>query len=65
MTIQDDKKQKQNDLMNDEVAGASHETIQRYGSAAKQHYFEYSGEDAELGKNWVKNQNGFRRKISP
>lgn len=63
--IYDDKNQKQNDLMNDEVAGASHETIQRYGSIAKQYYFEYSEEDAELGKNWLKNQNGFRRKVHP
>ena len=52
----DEKKkiQKQKDLLNAGVAGASYETIQRFGSAAKQHYVAYSGEDNELGKKLVK-----------
>lgn len=52
----DEKKkiQKQKDLLNAGVAGASYETIQRFGSAAKQHYVVYSGEDNEIGKNLVK-----------
>lgn len=36
------------------TASASYETIQRYGSAAKEHYVAYSGEDNELGKTFAK-----------
>ncbi|MBQ7568021.1 hypothetical protein IJT17_04375 [bacterium] len=36
-------------LLNAGIAGASYETVQRFGSAAKQHYVAYSGEDRELG----------------
>lgn len=52
----DEKKkcQKDKDLLNAGIAGAAYETVQRYGSAAKQHYVAYSGEDNELGKKLVK-----------
>ncbi len=48
------KKQKSKDLLNAGVAGASYETVQRYGSAVKQHYVAYSGTDNEIGKKLVK-----------
>lgn len=48
------KKEKQENILNAEIAGAATETIQRYGSAAKQHYVAYSGIDNEAGKNLVK-----------
>lgn len=49
-----EEKQKKEDLLNAGIAGASYETIQRFGDAAKQHYVAYSGEDNEIGKNLVK-----------
>ncbi len=48
------KDRKHDDLLNAGLAGASFETIQKYGSAAKQHYVAYSGEDNELGKKLAK-----------
>ncbi|SDB18700.1 hypothetical protein [Eubacterium oxidoreducens] len=48
------KNKKEKDLLNAGVAGAAYEKVQRYGSAAKQHYVAYSGEDNELGKKLVK-----------
>lgn len=53
----DDKKnneQNVEDIKNAGIAGGSYETVQRYGTAAKQHYVAYSGEDNEIGKNVVK-----------
>ncbi len=47
-------KQKIEDIKNAGVAGAAYETVQRYGAAAKQHYVAYSGQDNEIGKNFVK-----------
>lgn len=54
--MEDEKKKKQrdNDILNAGMAGASYETIQRYGDAAKQHFVAYSGQDNELGKTLVK-----------
>ncbi len=48
------KKEKDDDLVLAGISGASYETIQKYGSAAKQHYLAYSGVDNETGKNLVK-----------
>lgn len=48
------KNKKQEDLLNVGVAVASAETIQRYGSAVKQHCVAYSGRDNEIGKTLTK-----------
>ena len=48
------EKRKQKDILNAGVAGATYETIQRLGDAAKQHYVAYSGVDNESGKALVK-----------
>lgn len=50
MNKKEEKKHKQEDLLNAGIAGASYETIQRYGDAAKQYYVAYSGVDNEAGK---------------
>lgn len=50
----DDKKRKEEDLLNAGIAGAAYETVQRYGAAAMQHYVAYSGVDNEAGKTLVK-----------
>lgn len=49
-----DKKQKEKDILNAGVAGSAYDTIQKYGSAAKEHYVAYSGSDHEAGKKLVK-----------
>lgn len=49
-----EKKRKEEDILNAGIAGASYETVQRYGAAAKQHYVAYSGADSEAGKTLVK-----------
>ena len=41
MDEKEKKKQQSEDLLNAGVAGASYETVQRYGSAVKQHYVAY------------------------
>lgn len=48
------KRKKNEDLLNAAIIGSSHETIQRYGSAAKQHYVAYSGVDYENGQTLAK-----------
>ena len=48
------KKQNQEKLLNAGLAGAAYETVQKYGSAAKEHYVAYSGVDNETGKELVK-----------
>lgn len=47
--MEDDKrkKDKQDDLLRAGIAGASYETVQRYGSAVKEHMVGYSGIDNE------------------
>lgn len=48
-----DKKEKRNkneDMLNAGLAGASYETVQRFGDAVKQHYVAYSGMDNEIGQ---------------
>ncbi len=47
MATKKDKKNKQDDLLRAGIAGASYETVQRYGSAAKEHLVAYSGVDHE------------------
>lgn len=47
-------KRKFEDIKNAGIAGAGYETVQRYGSAAKQHYVAYSGQDNEIGKSLTK-----------
>lgn len=48
------KRNKKENLLKAGIAGASYETVQRYGEAAKQHYVSYSGVDNEAGKTLVK-----------
>ena len=48
------KKQRQEDLLNAGLAGAAYGTVQKYGSAAKQHYVAYSGVDNETGQKLAK-----------
>ena len=43
------KKDKQDDLLRAGIAGASYETLQRYGSAVKEHLVGLSGVDNETG----------------
>lgn len=60
------KKQQEEDLLNAGIAGAGYETVQRFGSAAKQHYAAYSGQDNETGKNLVKGLKQIsKEKINP
>ena len=54
MKDKEKEKQKKEDLLNAGIAGASYETIQRFGDAAKQHFVAYSGEDNELNQTLVK-----------
>lgn len=42
------KKEKKKDIINAGIAGASYETVQRFGSAAKEHFVAYSGVDNEV-----------------
>lgn len=50
MEDRDKKKHRQDDVLNAGIAGASFETVQRYGEGVKQHYVAYSGVDNEYGK---------------
>lgn len=54
MNEKEKQKQKEKNILDAGIAGASYETIQRYGEAAKQHFVAYSGEDNEIGKALVK-----------
>ena len=54
MDEKEKKKQQSEDLLNAGVAGASYETVQRYGTAVKQHYVAYSGQDNETGETLAK-----------
>lgn len=54
MSEKEEKKYKQEEMLEAGIAGASYETIQRYGEAAKQHYVAYSGVDNETGQKLVK-----------
>ena len=47
-------KEEINELSKKAIQGAAAETVQRYGSAAKEHYVSYSGIDNENGKNLSK-----------
>lgn len=49
MADKDKEKQKQDDLIRAGIAGASYETVQRYGAAAKEHFVAYAGSDNENG----------------
>lgn len=46
---QDEKKDEEENLIRSGIAGAAYETVQRYGSAAKEHIVAYSGVDNEKG----------------
>lgn len=48
------KKQKEEDIQNQIIGNASYDTVQRYGSAAKEHYVAYSGVDNETGQTYSK-----------
>ena len=47
-------KKNSDEIIHAGVAGASYQTVQTYGSAAKQHYVAYSGIDNEAGKTLAK-----------
>ncbi len=47
-------KQRKDNLLNAGIAGAAYETVQKYGSAVKEHYVAFSGVDNEAGKTLVK-----------
>ena len=49
-----EKKRKKEDILNAGMAGATYETVQRFGDAAKQHHAAYSGlVNGDYGKNLV------------
>ena len=48
------KKQKEEDIQNQIIGNASYDTVQRYGSAAKEHYVAYSGVDNEKLKEYIR-----------
>ena len=50
----DEKKKQSEDVLIAGIAGAAYERVQRFGSAAKQHYVAYSGRDNEAEKTLVK-----------
>lgn len=53
-------------LEEEALKGAAAETVQRYGSAAKQHYIAYSGMDNETGQKLAKGLKGISKsKINP
>ncbi len=54
MGNEDKVKQKEDDLIRAGISGAAYETVQKFGSAAKQHYVAYDGVDNEVGKKLVK-----------
>ena len=61
-----EKKQKEGDILNAGIAGAAYETVQRYGSATKQHFVAYSGVDNEAGATLVKGLKQIsKEKINP
>ena len=49
-----EKERRQKDILKAGIAGASYETVQRYGSAVKEHYVAFSGKDYENNKNLMK-----------
>lgn len=59
MTFDENKLGKK--LEEEVLKGAAAETVQRYGSAAKQHYVAYSGMDNETGQNWRRGLRKFPR----
>ena len=59
---ENEKKKKQEDILNAGIAGSAYETVQRFGEAAKQHYVAYSGQDNEIGKSLVKGLSKFQKK---
>ena len=66
MKNNDKKEHKYEELLNASIAGASSETIQRYGDAIKQHFVAYSGEDNEFEKTLVKGLKQIsKEKINP
>ncbi len=50
----DEKEKRKEDILHAGIAGASYETVQRFGSAVKEHVVAYSGKDNEAGKALVK-----------
>ena len=44
----------ESDLINAGIAGSAYETVQRFGSATKEHYVAYSGQDNESGQGLAK-----------
>lgn len=57
---------KEENILNAGIAGASSETIQRFGSAAKEHYAAYSGRDNEINRRLVKGLKDIsEQKINP
>lgn len=63
----DNKKEKDNNsTINVQLAVASHEVVERYGSAVKEHLVAYSGEDNEKGLKLIKGlKNISKYKVNP
>jgi len=57
---------REEDVLNAGIAGASSETIQRFGAAAKEHYVAYSGKDNETNKRLAKGLKDIsKQKVNP
>ena len=54
MSESEKKKQHNEDILNAGIAGASYDTVQRFGSAVKEHFVAYSGRDNEFNNDLVK-----------
>ena len=48
------KRNDKEDILHAGIAGASYETVRRFGSAVKEHVVAYPGKDNEAGKALVK-----------
>lgn len=61
-----EKEKQDRSLINAGLAGAQAETVQRYGSAVKEHVVEYSGIDREAGEKLAKGLKGISKsKLNP
>ncbi len=66
MDDNDKQNREQDGLLNAGIAGASYETVQRFGSAAKQHFVAYSGKDNETGAQLQKSLKSIsQQKVNP
>ncbi len=63
---ENEKRKDKEDLLNAGISGASYESVQRYGSAVKQHSMAYSGVDNEAGVEFKRSLKGISQsKVNP